>query len=58
VVPISASQQFGAPLLEVDDDHSLKNSLPIILAEVRKLQRQVENPRTCKRPNQQKVKDQ
>lgn len=33
VVQITASRKFGVPLLEVDDDHSLKNSLPIIVAE-------------------------
>jgi len=37
VVPIEASRKFGAPLLEVDDDHSLKNSLALILAETARL---------------------
>ncbi len=37
VVPISTSRAFGVPLLEVDDDHSLKNSLPTIISEVAKL---------------------
>jgi pimeloyl-ACP methyl ester carboxylesterase len=42
VVPISSSRRFGAPLLEVDDDHSLKNSLKIILAETAQLKAQLE----------------
>lgn len=42
VVPISASRQFGAPLLAVDDDHSLKNSLPLIVAETDKLKKMLE----------------
>ncbi|MDX2480973.1 MAG: YqiA/YcfP family alpha/beta fold hydrolase [Desulfuromusa sp.] len=41
VVPIAASRKFGCPLLEVDDDHSLKNSLTIILSEVAKLKNQL-----------------
>jgi pimeloyl-ACP methyl ester carboxylesterase len=37
VVPIEASRQFGPPLIEVDDDHSLKNSLPLIVEQARRL---------------------
>lgn len=43
VVPIAASRKFGLPLLEVADDHSLKNSLEIIIAEVAKLNKTLEN---------------
>ena len=39
VVPIEASRQFGVPLLEVDDDHSLSSSLPLIIAETAKLKK-------------------
>ena len=41
VVPIEASRNFGAPLLAVDDDHSLKNSLPLIIRETEKLRQQL-----------------
>ena len=34
VVPIESSRRFGAPLIEVDDDHRLSGSLPLILREV------------------------
>jgi pimeloyl-ACP methyl ester carboxylesterase len=37
VVPIAASRSFGVPLLEVEDDHSLRNSLPVLLSETEKL---------------------
>lgn len=43
VVPIEASREFGVPLLEVDDDHSLKDSLPIIITEVIKLKNLLNN---------------
>ena len=42
VVPISGSRKFGVPLIEVNDDHSLKNNLPIILREVGRLKGQLE----------------
>jgi len=42
VVPIETSRKFGAPLLEVDDDHSLKNSLTRIVAETVALKKQLE----------------
>ena len=42
VVPITASRAFGAPLLEVDDDHSLRNSLPLIVAETGKMKEMLE----------------
>jgi len=31
VVPIECSREFGAPLVEVDDDHRLNDSLPLML---------------------------
>lgn len=34
VVPIEASRNFGVRLVEVEDDHRLSNSLPLILREV------------------------
>jgi pimeloyl-ACP methyl ester carboxylesterase len=34
VVPIDASRSFGAPLIEVEDDHRLSRSLELILREV------------------------
>lgn len=37
VVPIAGSRSFGLPLIEVADDHSLKNSLPVILREVARM---------------------
>ncbi|SHI88594.1 Alpha/beta hydrolase family protein [Malonomonas rubra DSM 5091] len=42
VVPIEASRNFGLPLLEVDDDHSLRDSLPLIIAETEKLKQILE----------------
>lgn len=42
LVPIEASRKFGAPLLEVADDHSLKNSLSIIIEEVGRLKNRLE----------------
>ena len=42
VVPLDASRQFGAPLQEVDDDHSLKNSLPLIVTETGRLKKLLE----------------
>lgn len=37
VVPIENSRKFGAPLIEVDDDHPLSASIPLILQEVFKM---------------------
>jgi len=37
VVPIEASRQFAADLIEVDDDHSLKQSLELIIKETGRL---------------------
>lgn len=34
VVPIESSRKFGAPLIEVDDNHSLSASVPLILQQV------------------------
>lgn len=34
VVPIQGSRDFGVPLIEVDDDHRLNSSLPLILRQV------------------------
>lgn len=34
VVPIESSRRFGAPLIEVDDDHRLNDSLSLILRQV------------------------
>jgi len=42
VVPIEASRNFGLPLLEVDDDHSLRASLPLIIAETERLKQTLE----------------
>jgi len=42
VVPISVSRQFGTELIEVNDDHSLKNSITLIIAETGKLKQRLE----------------
>lgn len=42
VVPIEFSQAFGAPLLEVDDDHSLHSSLALLISETAKLKEKLE----------------
>lgn len=42
IVPIAASRRFGVPLLEVDDDHRLGNSLSLIVAETAKLKEMLE----------------
>ena len=42
VVPIEGSRNFGVPLLEVEDDHSLKKSIPLIVSETAKLIKQLE----------------
>lgn len=42
VVPIEASRAFGVPLIEVDDDHSLKSSLALLINETVKLKEKLE----------------
>lgn len=42
VVPISSSRKFGTKLIEVNDDHSLKNSLELIISETGKLKQRLE----------------
>jgi pimeloyl-ACP methyl ester carboxylesterase len=37
VVPIDSSRRFGAPLIEVDDDHRLNASIPLMLEQVFRL---------------------
>ncbi|MBN2644453.1 MAG: hypothetical protein JXR59_03145 [Desulfuromonadaceae bacterium] len=44
VVPITSSRCFGAPLIEVDDEHGLNNSLPLILREVFRMKLLLEQP--------------
>ncbi|PLX93266.1 MAG: hypothetical protein C0620_07855 [Desulfuromonas sp.] len=40
VVPIDSSRRFGAPLIEVDDDHRLNASIPLMLEQVFRLKYQ------------------
>lgn len=49
LVPISVSREFGLPLIEVEDDHSLKNSLPLIISEVANLKEMLEKNETGNR---------
>lgn len=42
VVPIDSSRKFGLPLLEVEDDHSLRRSLPIIISETIKMYEKID----------------
>jgi len=44
VVPIASSRHFGAPLIEVDDNHSLSASTPLILQEVFKMKLALQFP--------------
>lgn len=49
LVPIAASRNFGLPLIEVDDDHSLTNSLSLIVSEVAKMKDMLEKNETGNR---------
>jgi len=42
VIPIEGSRVLGAPLIEVDDDHRLKNRIPLIVNETAKLKGKLE----------------
>ncbi len=44
VVPIESSRKFGAPLIEVDDNHSLSASIPLILQQVFAMKLQLQHP--------------
>lgn len=44
VVPIASSRNFGAPLIEVDDNHSLSASVPLILQQVFKMKLALQFP--------------
>lgn len=44
VVPIEASRTFGAPLIEVDDDHRLSESVPLMLREVFEMKLRLQFP--------------
>ncbi|MCD6528011.1 MAG: alpha/beta fold hydrolase [Desulfuromonas sp.] len=44
VVPIEASRRFGAPLIEVDDDHRLNGSFPLMLREVFEMKLRLQFP--------------
>ncbi|MDY0189190.1 MAG: alpha/beta hydrolase [Desulfuromonas sp.] len=44
IVPIASSRKFGAPLIEVDDNHPLSASIPLILQQVFNMKMQLQYP--------------